>query len=562
MSIFRPDSRKPRELSELPIREEPQEFRPEEASSESVDTLNELLSSTVEKGETLANGLREIETGGKIPIEVSNVVGAYYRYFNHRSDYIYYTDFVSVIDEVVKFQTDQTDAIIEELAKGASPEEAEKSVSSSNGLWGDIRDGVGLVTVMVLSRLVNTFNIPGFSALSAEESGSKAWFLADAAIGIALYLMLSGEYNKLEELKNSDDELKPHIEKVQKKGVDRVLEEGGIDPNKIRQSTRIDDAKLIIRYSLDWIKEHHEESLDFDHWIAYADVVTSNQKIQTCLNSNKGIDKIKGASFSNHNPDRLGPSTAHYFFHIHEATVSKYDIVYNSFKDSLSSEGVDLRCLFALLGRTGIEEVKDLAEWLSTILRAAAVDPNNLLAAKINDLYNKFENPAQLLLARLARQLEIFVIDLEKEGYELFSNQTAEAITACLGLEIALHAIRRLYSTLKNQILRVLLELSDRIEFKENYLEIAVHKRRYIHLASSIEFLAENIKRFPNFFSDANTAEISQSIFKETEIPLLKIKDQSFNRGGYLDQVGEYTKEKTNKVVEFLKWPLGRSTNE
>lgn len=505
-----PGPRQLRTVTEPLVAEPPQ---PLEDSALGQEELFDRLARTLIKGNVLKNSLHAFHVSTAIPVKPPLIRAAVSRFHAPPGRWISYQIFTDAVDYLTVENRRRSkiywDALLNEDLSDEEIIQRFSKTATKNNLIQLILDGAGIATLFLLAKMTNLLNLPNTNTLTLEEV-TKASFLIDSAIGIALYLALTGEIDDINRLGDLiyDEQVKVEINKIKELPYDELIQKAGLDPEEVKAITRYEDAKKLINYSLDYIASHDEGSLDYDHWTAYAAVVVQQERLSAALEVSPRYQAYAGGArlapveeSRRYEPGFIGPFTQEYLQKLDSESSGFYDSVYSAFKADLQSLGevagigFDVCCILAFLDYKDapLDKVSEGLRNLASYAKMAAVDPRNLLNAACKDLAYKLSNLLTFPLTKLFDYLERKLKELSSQVNQFAGSKLGRLLDACLGLQVLNLSIEAMIDWIKSLMAKIKAYLYGSMPLDERHLEIAAHKRLLLELASSLEYVADNL---------------------------------------------------------------------
>ena len=393
---------KPRELSEITGTDIPDQSLDKIAPDES-DALEELTASiftnlgkTYLKGQALKKGLSLMDPAQFIPVnEDAEKVAAACRRISAESTkdgtIIPYAIFTTCVDILSDAQW-QVRRVYEDVNIPPDTESHSKyTVKQYNNKGGILNfiqqffNGDGIAGAILTALAIAPFQLPGFAVMSVEQ-GSKAYFIAQVPPAIALFIELGIKAYRLKEFLKNSGKLTPEVEAM----IDdldsnplarkEALGSAGIDYESFIDSSKTDDANIIIQYCNEYISANGMIGpKNYDHWTAYGCVSARQNLVRAAFDSATDYSKDFSQAFNRNvpNPDYgSGPVTAAYgvkpntkinnviashFNELDQTTNDIYNDILNSFIYQVSDS--DLCCVSAetkIQHKAGISNIIDL----------------------------------------------------------------------------------------------------------------------------------------------------------------------------------------------------------
>ena len=519
-------------MDRLPPKERklfPGHFTPSQASTDITkdEQLAELLTNYQQlyrAGEALQAALKEYQLGEAIPL-AGHATTCGQRLFNNSKE-LTYAQFTEVVDRLAKHLSDKAAAIWSQSKGLNNLQELDRREGRRHGgsLWEALKAGLGLVTLFVTAKLINVMNGVGNSMLLPPADG---WFDGDALVGIALYLLLSGNIEDLPLLKELSPEVHERVLYVQSEGPEKILKNAGIDPDKIRRTTEEDDLRCLYQYALEYISTSTNPA-EYDHWLAYAIVVKRQQHLLEVLKRRQipGLDPLL-VTISR--PRRVHTASyREYLYYYYNQTRQTYYQVDDLFRQGWSPNNtiIDPCCIYALLGEAlDTDEYADTFDKLAKMTYFASLTPRshwNILTAFLKRL---LLTEAQTILLELAEFIDGELADLEalmgRLSYEI-PNVLYKCVPGSRGLSDVWQSAReRLYTTLNG----ILIELDG---LADNFLSVSsevTNHRRLLQLASLFRYLSEQPESLWIKCKEGQAQDVRDQVLKARMYPQLKVEE-------------------------------------
>lgn len=252
------------------------------------------LAKTYLKGNALQNAIKNLNPGGFIPVEPeSSVVVSIQRQYPKNENYNVIT--FGMFQEATEFLSSRSMALNEDNIisfKAIDPKiENSVTVSIQKGSTSHGKDWISCFLDQLSSwagMLIAGKMIDLSMAVSPQvdvdsnggTGGMKSWSAQGFPIAIAILVELGLTLYEYNRLYKNDPSIPPEVhDKFQELSQDpvkrqAVLQEAGISYTTLRDNQKFNDLKAIRQYAIAYI-DRNQDTLDFTHWLSYAQVVQS-----------------------------------------------------------------------------------------------------------------------------------------------------------------------------------------------------------------------------------------------------------------------------------------------
>lgn len=254
------------------------------------------------KGNALQNAIKNLNKGGFIPVEPeSSVVVSIQRQYPKNDNYLVIT--FGMYQQACEFMSGRSMSLNEEnlISFKAVDPKIENSVNvkvykggSTHGAdWiSSFLDQLSSWAGMLIAGKMIDLSMAIAPQTDVDSKGGtggmKTWSAQGFPIAIAILVELGLTLYEYNRLYKDDPTIPPHVhEKFQELSSDPVkrglvLQEAGINYTALRDNQKFNDMKAIREYALNYINRN-QDTLDFTHWVTYAQVVQSQTMLRATM---------------------------------------------------------------------------------------------------------------------------------------------------------------------------------------------------------------------------------------------------------------------------------------
>ena len=537
--------RKPRHL--FPVRIEAEPHVSERADEQRALDVYKNLQTVYKAGQAIREALRQYPKGDKIPLFGraktcgAKVLG--------RADFITYSQFVELVDAlaadveevVVSLDKELQDFVSwEQLGEKLDKVSAKVTETKTGWLVEAILAGFGLVTLWLESKLVNLFNSPGNAQLYPPSA--SAWFGADSLVGLALFIILSGDFGQLDFLAKLEPGLKVKIDQV-KADPEKIVRDAGIDVEEIKSALSKDSRKCLYDYVLEYIDSSDDPSA-YVHWTSYAAVVTTQYKLLSVLEQCKGSLQNIDDEFSIDSPHRPKTRMSSFYTlflqYYHAQVAGIYKWVLDLFDwDSGGNIFLDPCCIMAAVGAETVEQFQDTFDTLSKLAYVASLAYKQQHAIIINWLRGLYFCWADRILFKLFDKMDELIFYFRRKVDDLFFNvlldklpskaggqkhRIAEIISKCFDIPGLEGMLFQAFSGLEQALIDLAFCIRDRLAPKYEAFDFTANRANLLRLARLFRYIAHEL----SFAMESCVSETMQAkeetIRKWLDYPQLKVE--------------------------------------